>query len=250
MLHIHPLHDGGTNLPKRTQAHSLAGSAAEQIRRKIVDGALEPGQALSENALAAELGVSKTPIREALLRLEAEGLVQILPQRGTFVFPLSGVDAHALGEFRCMLEVEALRLAMQRDTPALAAAMKAIVAKMRLARTHAESLTYRALDDALHRAIIAHAHNPYLTNSYENIALLVQTLRNRLQLNVRIHEQSLKDHKALVRFVAKGQFDRAVGLLKSHIAKTPDDYANRLALQCATRDPPSSPADFRSARIS
>jgi DNA-binding GntR family transcriptional regulator len=237
-------------LPKRTQAHSLAGSAAEQIRRKIVDGALEPGQALSENALAAELGVSKTPIREALLRLEAEGLVQILPQRGTFVFPLSGVDAHALGEFRCMLEVEALRLAMQRDTPALAAAMKAIVAKMRLARTHAESLTYRALDDALHRAIIAHAHNPYLTNSYENIALLVQTLRNRLQLNVRVHEQSLKDHKALARFVAKGQFDKAVGLLKSHIAKTPDDYANRLALQCATRDPPSSSPDFRSARIS
>ena len=93
MLHIHPLHDGGTNLPKRTQAHSLAGNAAEQIRRKIVDGTLELGQALSENALAAELGVSKTPIREALQRLETEGLVQILPQRGTFVFPLSGIDA-------------------------------------------------------------------------------------------------------------------------------------------------------------
>ncbi len=240
MLNMHPLHDGGINislqdggtvLRKRTQTHSLAGNAAEQIRRKILDGTLELGQALSENALAAELGVSKTPIREALQRLETEGLVQILPQRGTFVFPLSGVDAFALGEFRCMLEVEALRIAMRRDTPALAAAMKAIVAKMRLARTQAESLAYRALDDALHRTIIAHAQNPYLTSSYENIALLVQTLRNRLQLNVRVHEQSLKDHRALARFVAKGQFDEAVVLLKSHIAKTPADYANRLALR-------------------
>ena len=61
--------------------------------------------------------------------------MHILPQRGTFVFPLSAVDAHALGEFRCMLEVEALRIAMRRDTPALAAAMKAVAAKMRLART-------------------------------------------------------------------------------------------------------------------
>ncbi|MET0540732.1 MAG: GntR family transcriptional regulator [Variovorax sp.] len=247
---MHSLPDGGTLLRRPTQTHSLAGHAAEQIRRKIVDGTLELGQALSETALAAELGVSKTPVREALQRLETEGLVQILPQRGTFVFPLSEVDAHALGEFRCMLEVEALRIAMRRDTPALAAAMKAIVARMRPARTKAESQTYRALDDALHRTIIAHGHNPYLTNAYENIALLVQTLRNRLQVDVRVHEQSLKDHKALVRFVEKGQFDKAVALLKSHIAKTPADYARRLALQCDTRGPVFSTPNFRSARIS
>ena len=102
----------------------------------------------------------------------------------------------------------------------------------------------------MHRTIIAHAHNPYLTSSYENIALLVQTLRNRLQLNVRVHEQSLKDHKALVRFVEKGQFDKAVGLLKSHIAKTPADYAKRLTPQCDTHSPVFAAGSFRITRIS
>ena len=121
---------------------------------------------------------------------------------------------------------------------------------MRLARTSAESQAYRVLDDALHRTIIAHANNPYLSNSYDSIALLVQTLRNRLQLDVGVHKQSLKDHKALVRFVEKGQFDKAVGLLKSHIAKTPADYANRLALRCDTPGPVLSTANFRIARMS
>lgn len=235
---------------KRSQAHSLAGHAAEQIRRKIVDGTLELGQALSENALAAELGVSKTPIREALQRLETEGLVQILPQRGTFVFHLSVVDAQALCEFRCMLEVEALCRAMRKDTSALAAALKVIVAKMKPASSMAESRNYRALDGDFHQTIIAHCDNTYLSNAYQNIAPQLQTLRNRLSIDRRVHEGSLRDHKALLRLVEKGQVEKAAAFLQEHIGKTPADYANRLALQCDTRSSVFSTANVRIARIS
>jgi DNA-binding GntR family transcriptional regulator len=250
MLDVYSLQDGGTLLRKRTQAHSLANDAAEQIRRKIVDGTLEPGQALSETALAAELGVSKTPVREALLRLETEGLVQVLPQRGTFVFPLSLVDARALSEFRCMLEVEALRMAMRRDAKALAATLKVIVAKMKPAKSTAAARDYRLLDGAFHEAIIAHSGNPYLINAYENIALLLQALRNRLSIDQRVHDRSLRDHKALVHVVDKGQVEKAAILLREHIAKTPADYATRLTPHCDTRGPAYSTSKLRISRIS
>jgi DNA-binding GntR family transcriptional regulator len=87
MLHCQKCTTGGTFLRRRTQTQSLASKATEQIRRRIVDGDLKLGQALSEATLAVDLGISKTPIREALVRLETEGLVQILPQRVLLFFP-------------------------------------------------------------------------------------------------------------------------------------------------------------------
>jgi DNA-binding GntR family transcriptional regulator len=208
---------------------SLAEQAAERIRRLIVGGKLQPGQALSETALAAELGVSKTPIREALLRLQTEGLVQILPQKGTFVFQLSVVDAHALSEFRSVLEITALRLAMRRDAAALAAALRTVVDKMKPAKSTSESLNYLALDDLFHRCIIEHCDNAYLSDSYESVALLVQTLRNRLADDTQLNARSLKDHRELVRLIERGQVEQAATHLKKHIANTAADYAKRLA---------------------
>jgi DNA-binding GntR family transcriptional regulator len=229
MLDLYKCTTGGTVLRRRTPTQSLASNATEQIRRRIVDGDLKLGQALSETTLAAELGISKTPIREALVRLGAEGLVQILPQRGTFVFPLSEVDAQALSDFRTLLEIEALRIGMRDHAPALVAALKAILAKMKPSSSHSDSLQYRALDDRFHRTIIEHSHNAYLATAYENIAVLVQTLRNRLVIDARTHGQSLKDHKDLVRQVEKGDVEKAAIILKEHIARTPADYTWRLA---------------------
>ncbi|MET0653271.1 MAG: GntR family transcriptional regulator [Hyphomicrobiaceae bacterium] len=234
MLKLDNCTTGGAALRRRTPTQSLASNATEQIRRRIVDGDLKLGQALSETTLAAELGISKTPIREALVRLHAEGLVQILPQRGTFVILLSEVDAHALSNFRTMMEIEALRIAMRDHAPALVAALKAILAKMKPSRSQGDSLQYRALDDRFHRAIIEHGNNAYLAAAYENIAVLVQMLRNRLIIDVRTHGQSLKDHKVLVRLLEKGDVEKAAILLKEHIAKTPADYARRLT---RSRDP-------------
>ena len=228
MLDFYKCTTGGTVLRRRTPTQSLASNATELIRRRIVDGDLKLGQALSETTLAAELGISKTPIREALVRLAAEGLVQILPQRGTFVFPLSEVDAQALSNFRTLLEIEALRIGMRDHAPALVAALKAILAKMKPSKSQGDSLQYRALDDRLHRTIIEHSNNAYLAAAYENIAVLVQILRNRLVIDARTHGQSLKDHKDLVRQVEKGDVEKAAIVLKEHIARTPADYAWRL----------------------
>src|SRR5581483_11326016 len=135
-------------LPSRslTRPHSLADQAADEIRRRIVSGEFELGQALSETAIAAVLGVSKTPVREALLRLKTEGLVDIQPQRGTFVFRISAVEVRKLSEFRQVLEVAALRLAMRRDAAALGRVLERIVRDMRAAIASGDAARYREQD--------------------------------------------------------------------------------------------------------
>ena len=98
--------------PRQLQrSKSLTEQAVEEIRALIVRGDFELGAPLSENTLAAELGVSKTPVREALLHLRSEGLVSIQPQRGSFVFNMSSAEVLELGELRETLELAALRLA-------------------------------------------------------------------------------------------------------------------------------------------
>src|SRR4051794_5238427 len=88
------------------------------LRASIVTAELEPGRQLSENELAGRLGVSRTPIREALVRLRDDRLVEIVPQLGTFVAPISDRGLSDAQFVREALECAAVRLAAQKQTPA------------------------------------------------------------------------------------------------------------------------------------
>jgi len=215
-------------LPSRslTRPHSLADQAADEIRRRIVSGEFELGQALSETAIAAVLGVSKTPVREALLRLKTEGLVDIQPQRGTFVFRISAVEVRKLSEFRQVLEVAALRLAMRRDAAALGRVLERIVRDMRAAIASGDAARYREQDGHFHQCIIDRCANHHLIRAHAMIAFRVQALRNRLSSNPALNAASLEQHRMLAQLIGSGSEARAVTLLRKHIAKTRDDYAN------------------------
>lgn len=89
---------------------SLSETAAQYIRRAITKGQFGLGQPISESALTASLGISKTPVREALAQLKMEGLVNIFPQKGTFVFTLSEKEVMDICELRYTLEGTALKL--------------------------------------------------------------------------------------------------------------------------------------------
>jgi DNA-binding GntR family transcriptional regulator len=206
----------------------LAEQAAEQIRHLIVKGDLQLGEALSETALATLLGVSKTPIREALLRLKAEGLVDIQPQRGTFVFRMSADEVRKLSEFRDVLEISALCLTMQRDARALGRTLKSLIADMSAALADNDAAKYREQDGLFHQCIIDSCANHHLSRSYTMIAFRIQALRNRLSSDPRLNAGSLKQHRMLAQLIGAGQEAKAVTLLKKHIAKTVDDYENTL----------------------
>lgn len=203
---------------------SLADQAAEQIRRHIVKGDYQLGEALSETTLAAEFGVSKTPIREAFLRLKTEGLVDIQPQRGTFVFSMGAAEVRALSECRGVIETAALGMAMRRDAGALAADLAKIVADMEHAVAQGDAGMYREYDSRFHDCIIRHCGNPYLADAYVPIAFRVQTLRNLLSLDSALNARSLTEHTVISQVVASGDEEKAIELLKTHMAGTAAAY--------------------------
>jgi DNA-binding GntR family transcriptional regulator len=206
------------------RGRTLTDQAAEAIRARIVDGELQLGEALSEIALAGELGVSKTPVREALLRLRLEGLVDILPQRGTFAFQLNGRQVAELSEFREVLEVTALRHAMQRDPQRAVCGLDAAIGAMAAVLDEDDARAYRRLDDEFHQIIVRHAANEYLSEAYGGIAFRVQALRNRLSLDSDLNVRSLAEHRGIVAAMRDGDSETACRLLRAHIGGTKSHY--------------------------
>jgi DNA-binding GntR family transcriptional regulator len=210
---------------------ALVEEAAEAIRSRIVSGEFEPGEALSATALAVKLGVSKTPIREAFLRLKAEGLIEIKPQRGTFVFDMSAEEVRDLCELREVLEVAAARFAIRRRPEALADALDEITAGMHDALRNASLAQYRMLDQVYHRRIFEHAGNAFLQASYETIAFRIQALRNRLTLDPLLNRQSIRDHREFAALVRAGEIYRASTRLSDHIRLTGAHYLRVAGLE-------------------
>ena len=210
------------------RSKSLTEQAADEIRARIVFGDIELGASLSENTLAAELGVSKTPVREALLQLKSEGLVSIQPQRGSFVFDMSASEVVRLGELRETLELAAIRSAMKHDREGLAEELRAILANMRKALDRNDAAAYRKLDAEFHRAFFDNSGNVYLLASYLGIAFRIQALRSRLSADPMLNRSSYADHEKLCELVDKGKIEDAVKLLSSHVSGTTEDYAATL----------------------
>lgn len=210
------------------RSRTLTEQAADQIRERIVKGSLALGEALSETAVAAQLGVSKTPVREAFMLLKAEGLVDIFPQRGTFVFRTDASDARKLSEFREVLEIGALRLALGNDASSLSRGLAAISRDMDAALAHDDRGAYRELDALFHQKIIDYSDNDYLSRSHTLIAFRIQALRYRLALDPAFSTVSLRQHHALAHLIADGRADEATALLKDHIASTLNDLSPKL----------------------
>lgn len=213
---------------KLRRSRSLADQAADEIRALIIDGRIQLGEALSEVALASSLGVSKTPVREALLRLEGEGLVDVHPQRGTFVFQMTAAQVAQLGEMRELLELAAVRLAMARGPEALAEALEAVLALMAEAIERNDWSLYRSLDGRFHGCFIAHSGNAFFEACYAAIAFRVNALRNRLSQSPELNRRSFAEHRAFADAVRRGDCDRLLAGLSGHIRATTREYVETL----------------------
>lgn len=202
--------------------------AAEAIRGKIVRGELQLGEALTEGSLAQDLGVSKTPVREALLALKREGLVEVRPRVGTFVFQMSAVHVQRLSEMREILETAAVGYAITRNRKALLKELGTVVARMEAALKRSDFGEYRSLDGRFHHAFLTNSHNPYLVECHSLVAFRVQALRNRLSLDANLNRASLREHQRLVQLIEANEIDEARFLLRAHIRKTEEHYLKLL----------------------
>ncbi len=197
----------------------LTDMALERIRRAIVEGQLKLGEQVSEAQLAVQMGVSKTPVREALLRLSRDGLVEVHPQRGTFVFRLTPEQVGQLCRYRATIETAALREACGAQQPALARAMAECLAQMKVAEAARDLQALARIDMDFHWQFFAHCPNGYLRAGYEVIRWQLVALRHRSPI-----DNAVKSHRVLVDAVTRNDIERACALLQTHVLENETRY--------------------------
>ena len=190
---------------------------AQQLREMLVEGRIAPGAKLNERELSEVLKVSRTPLREAIKMLAAEGLVELLPNRGAIAVELSESDVHHTFEVMAGLEAQSGELAAQRITEAELAEIKAMHYEMLAAFTRRDLPAYYRLNSAIHAAINAAAKNPVLSATYRQVNARLQALRFRSNQDGEKWSAAVKEHEAMVQ--ALDQRDPAAmrAVLLSHL---------------------------------
>jgi DNA-binding GntR family transcriptional regulator len=208
---------------------SLTATVAERLRQAIIDGDLPLGGELSEIGLAADLGVSRTPVREALAMLQLQGMVTIIPQKGTYVFFPTERDLVDLCEFRIVIESKAIYFAMARDRAATLAALKAAMAEMDATRERHDPVAYSRADTAFHEAFIRHCGNRYLQESYALAAGPIATLRHQLSAPLAgVQDRSYGEHRQILAAFERGDVMALDSVLTAHILGTRESYVRAL----------------------
>ncbi len=187
------------------------------LRRAILKGELEPGERLMEVALANKMGVSRTPIREAIRKLELEGLVVMIPRRGAEVAKITEKDLSDVLEVRECLEDLAIRLACERITDEEIAHLKE-TAKLFAASLNGPDLSQSASYDAdFHDIIFGATHNARLIQILNN--LREQMYRYRLEYikDKKFHAQLISEHDEIVQALEACDPERSVEIMGRHI---------------------------------
>ncbi|MGV7213154.1 GntR family transcriptional regulator [Bradyrhizobium sp. UFLA05-112] len=208
---------------------SLAQRVMLRLRQGIIDGEFALGAAISEERVAQSFGVSRTPVREAMGQLQAQGLVVIRPQVGSFVFTPSAEDITALCTFRIAIEPKAAELAFAHDRAGAVAAMEQAIAAMEEALTAKDNVAYGRADSAIHDALFAHCGNRYLQESYQLVSGRVATLRTNLSAPIDVQTPaSFEEHYKLLGLFERGDFDGFAQLMTTHITNSGLTYARAL----------------------
>jgi DNA-binding GntR family transcriptional regulator len=198
-----------------TKAEAVHG----EIRRRILSGTLEPAAPLNQDALALELGVSVTPVREAVRRLEAEGLVQFQAHKTAIVTPLSLEELHQIYDIRLQLDPYAAKLAARHADEAGVSEIEQL-ARADVSDNPAEQV---ALNRAFHRSIYARSGNAPLTEILDRLWESTDRYRIRL-LGQNVHVLSaVREHRQIADAIRARNPDKVARLVHAHI-----DNARRL----------------------
>jgi DNA-binding GntR family transcriptional regulator len=206
-------------MEKITNQHrSLSDIATDSIRDAIIRGDFKMGQAVTEAALSLSLNISKTPVREALSKLESERLVVSEKNKGYRIFSLTKQEYIELSELRFALESQALRYGYERDRNGMIEKLEVILKEMEGYLTVSDRERYQSLDSDFHHVFFTSCGNEAITNAYSNhqSVIMATRLRNLKKENVTKHT-SFEQHKALLDKLINENLDEAVNLLESHI---------------------------------
>lgn len=215
---------------------SLTEVTVGKIRDAIVSGELPLGSKLSEQRLADTLGVSRSPVRDALAALQSEALVAISPKRGTYVFTPDLRVVDELCEHRAILETAALRLGIERDHVKLTRQLEKASAAMERALEIGDPHRYTLGDDQFHNAIILGANNRSLAKSYNLTISPLKALRTHLFTILSENtDRSKGEHVAVIEATNANDADLAASRLELHIGHLAEAFRAKMSSDVVMR---------------
>ncbi len=188
-----------------------------RLRQRIVEGHIAPGAKLNERELSEELNVSRTPLREAIKMLAAEGLVELLPNRGAVAASLSEQDVADTFEVIAGLEGQSGALAAQRITAEELLEIRALHYEMLAAFTRRDLSTYYRLNAQIHTLINAAARNPVLAHTWRTVNARLQALRFRSNFDEAKWHRAVREHERMVELLAARDAPALRALLVQHL---------------------------------
>ena len=177
---------------------ALAVEITNRLRQMILEGQLQPGEKINEKALTEQFGVSRTPLREALKVLAAEGLLDLIPHRGAVITRQSEAE---LAEVFCVLEIAEMTAALRRTYD------------------EADRPTYFRINQAIHKAILAAAGNETLVRAHELLAFRVQRARYQANLTPERWRAAVEEHEAIIEALRARDAERCGKLMKDHLLR-------------------------------
>jgi len=201
----------------RSSVATLPGAVAEQLRRLITEGELAPGARLNERGLGVQLGVSRTPLREAFRLLEADGLVALHPNRGAQVVALSEDDVREYFEMIGALEALAGELACRRIGDAEIVEIKALTFEMLACHARRDLPSYYDRNRQIHDRINLAAGNARLRQTYASLNLRIQHLRFRSNYDDEKWSRAAQEHAQMVEALEARDAAGLAVLMRRHL---------------------------------
>lgn len=200
----------------------LHDQVAARLRTMLVEGLIQPGAKLNERELCEKLGVSRTPLREAIKLLAAEGLVDLLPNRGAIAVKLTEADVLNTFELLATLEGMSGELAAERINDAELVEIQALQYEMMACYARRDLSGYYRINARIHAAINNAARNPVLTSTYRAINARVQSLRFRTNQNEAKWAEAVREHELMVEALSRHDRQTMRHLLVQHLMRKRD----------------------------
>lgn len=205
---------------------SLRGQVFDKIRSDILNGKYKRGEELVESSIGKELGISRTPVREAIRQLELEGLVQLVPNKGAFITGISEKDVRDIYLIRARLEGLAARMAAKNITPELLDAMEETVV---LSEYHAKKEHYEQvceMDSKFHKLLYKASGSRILEHTLTDFHQYVQRVRMASIMKKRRMEKSNDEHDAILTAIREHDEEKAELVATRHISNTVENLKN------------------------
>jgi DNA-binding GntR family transcriptional regulator len=210
----------GKTLQLPVPGETLAEQAYRCLKQKIFDFEVLPGDRLSETELADSLRLSRTPLRQALQRLQHEGFVESVPKLGWVVATLRFDRLDALYDFRVLIECFAVRACCATEGPRPGLTRLAAIWRVEPAKRLTDALEVGALDEAFHQSLVEEAHNPEIAKTHREITERIRIVR-RLDFTMthRI-EATYQEHSMILKALLARRSTEAERLLTAHIEQS------------------------------